>query len=815
MLIKEIRQAIRLLANNPGFTAVAALSLALGIGANSAIFSLADAILLRPIPVPQPSRVLDLSTATPSEPIAGMSFLEYRDVREKNQSMAGLIACQFTTVGFATSAKALPQMRMGQMVSDNFFRVLDVQPSLGRAFLPDEGKVPGRDAITILSHHFWETEFGSDPAVIGRKVRMNGVDFTVVGVASKDFTGIDQWVRPYFYVPISMAPRIMLASSGNVLEDRGNRMFSIKGRLNPGVSRASAQAELNLIAKNLENAYPETNKNRSMLLRTEFEDRVNQDPYDSGLVLLLMALVGLVLIIACANVANLLLARSQARSREIAIRLAIGAGRIRLLRQLLIESVILALIGCALGLGIGYVGILFLQKLKVPTDLPVAISVQMDLRVLLFSLFAALLSALVFGLAPAWQALKTDLIPALRSAGLTASARRRTIGRNALVVSQVALSLVLLVAAGMLLEGFRKVLVIHPGFRIDHVMTMDFDTSLVPASEATKNFYRNLMDRTRALPGVKAATLSAVIPLAPQQSGQTVIPEGFQFPKGQESAQHLGNVVDERYFEVMQTPIVRGRAFTSGDKADSTRVAIVNEEFAKKYWPNQDALGKKIRFDSPTGPVAQVVGVAKTAKYIFIGEQPMPFLYVPLTQRPQTRMSLLVETYGDPAAMTAPMREVVRSLNPDQPIYNARTLATFYEQRATEVFRMILQTVSAMGLLGLVLAVVGLYGLIAYSVSRRTQEIGIRMALGAQRSNVAGLVLRQGFVLAMIGVAIGFAASIAVRGILMQGLIGLGTLSPMVLAIVPIGLLAVTMAACYLPAYRASRIDPIRALRWE
>ena len=814
MLFKEIRQAIRLLLNNPGFTAIAARSLALGIGANSAIFSLADAILLRPLPIPQPSHVLNLRTATPSTPLDGVSFPEYRDIRDKNQSLAGLVAFQFTTVGFAATPKALPQMRMGQMVSDNFFKVLDVQPALGRAFLADEGKVPGRDAIAILSYHFWETEFGRDPSAIGRTVRMNGINFTIVGVMPPDFTGIDQWIRPYFYVPLSMAPRL-IASNPNVLEQRDNRMFNAKGRLKPGVSREAAQAELTGIGKNLEKAYPETNRNRSVLLRTEFEDRVQQDPPDSYLVMMLMALVGLVLIIACANVANLLLARSQARSREIAIRLAIGAGRVRLLRQLLIESLVLAMSGCVLGLGFAFAGIRFLQTLKVPTDIPVVIAPQLDQRVLLYSLIAAVLSALVFGIAPAWQALKTDLVPALRSAGLTASARRRTIGRNALVVSQVALSLVLLVATGMLLDGFRKVLVMNPGFRIDHIMTMDFDTSLVPASEATHEFYRNLIDRARALPGVKSATLSLVVPLAPNQSNQTVIPEGFQFPKGQESAQVLQNAIDERYFDVMQTPILRGRAFTANDKADSTRVAIVNEEFAKKYWPNQDAVGKKIRLEDAKGPQFQIVGVAKTAKYIFVAEPPQPFVYFAFTQHPQTSMSILVETYGDPAAMTAPIRDVVRSLNPDQPIYNARTLANFYDQRAVAVFLMILQLVAAMGTLGLALAVVGLYGLIAYSVSRRTQEIGIRMALGAQRSDVAALILRQGFVLAIIGIAIGFAASIAVRGILAQGLIGLGTLSPAVLAIVPVGLLLVTMAACYLPARRASQIDPLRALRWE
>ena len=434
---------------------------------------------------------------------------------------------------------------------------------------------------------------------------------------------------------------------------------------------------------------------------------------------------------------------------------------------------------------------------------------------LLFSLIAGVLSALVFGIAPAWQALKTDLVPALRSAGLTASARRRTIGRNALVISQVALSVVLLVAAGMIFDGFRKILIMNPGFRIDHILTMDFDTSLVPASGATHDFYRNLIDRARALPGVKSATLALVVPLAPAQSGQTVIPEGYQFPKGQETTQVFQNSIDERYFDVMQTPLVRGRAFAASDKADSTQVAIVNEEFAKTYWPKQDAIGKKIRLNDVNGPVFQVVGVAKTAKYLFIAEPPQQFVYFPFTQRPQTRMSILLETYGDPAAMTAPLREVVRSLNPDQPIYNTHTLANFYEQRGTGIFLMILQLVATMGLLGLTLAVVGLYGLIAYSVSRRTQEIGIRMALGAQRSDVAALVLRQGFVLAIMGIAIGFAASIAVRGILAQGLIGLGTLSPAVLAIVPVGLLLVTMAACYLPARRAAQIDPLRALRWE
>ena len=816
MLLKEVRQAIRLLAKNPGFTAIAALSLALGIGANSAIFSLADALLLRPLPVYEPSRMLSLTTETPSAPMDGISYPDYRDLREKNQSFAGVVAYQFTTAGFTDSPKALPQMRMGQTVSDNFFDVLDVQPALGRRFLRDEGKVDGRDAIMILSYDFWQTQYSGNPSIIGQHARLNGVDFTIVGVASKDFTGIDQYLRPAFYVPISMASRLNPSSGTSLMEDRSARAFSARARLKPGVPREAAQAEMTTLAKNLASAYPATNRDRTIVLRTELQSRMQSDPYDAALVLMLMALVGLVLIIACANVANLLLARSRARSREIAIRLAIGAGRLRLLRQLLIESLVLAFVGCILGLGLAYGGIRFLQTIKIPTDIPVVIDPRLDSRVLLFSLGAAFLSALVFGIAPAWQALKTDLIPALRSAGLTAVARRRTIGRNALVVGQVALSLILLVAAAMLLEGFRKTLALNPGFRTDHIMTMQFDTSFVRATpEQSREFYRNLIDRARALPGVRSATLASVIPLSPAQSGLALVPEGYQMPKGQETVSSLSNSVDERYFDVMHMAIVHGRAFTGNDKAGSPRVVIVNEAFADRYWPNQNALGKRVRLDNPSGPEAEVVGVAKTARYIFVAESPMPFVYVPFAQNPKSSMAIQVETYGDPAAIAAPLRELVRSLNPDQPIFNARTFASFYQQRAISIVLLIFELVGGMGLLGLTLALVGLYGLIAYSVSRRTQEIGIRMALGAQRLDVVRMVLRQGFLLAIIGIAIGSAASVGVRGILAKGLMGLGTLNPIVLVIVPAMLLLVTMAACYIPALRASRVDPIRALRYE
>jgi predicted permease len=707
-------------------------------------------------------------------------------------------------------------MRLGFLVSDNFFRVIGVQPGLGRAFLPGEGKVAGRDAVVVLGHDMWEKQFNSDRGIVGRTIRLNGIDFSVIGVAPESFTGMDVLIRPAFFVPLAMSQRLSAASK-DPLEDRTNRPLTLKGRLKTGVSREQAQAELIGIAKNLEKSYPESNRNRSAVVRTELQARIKSDPYDAALGGILSALAGLVVLIACANVANLMLARARSRSREIAIRLAIGAGRMRLVRQLLLESLLLALIGGVLGIGFGYLGIRFLRTIPIPGDLPVVLSVQLDQRMLWFTLFVAVGSALAFGIAPALQAAKTDVVPALKSAGLTSSARRRTLGRNILVVGQVALSVVLLVAAGMLIDGFQKALVLNPGFRTDHVMMMEFNTAFVRYNaEQSREFYRNLTDRARALPGVRSAALAESVPMSPGgQSQETVIPEGYQLPKGQESVTVFGESADEHFFDTMQIPVLRGRAITAADKADSRRVAIVNQAFAEKYWPRQEAIGKRLRLNNGRGPVAEVVGVAKTGRYLFISEPPMPYVYLPYAQEPVTNMTIFVESMGDPAELAAPMREIVRSLDANLPIYNSRTLSSFYQQRAIGVLRVILHTVLAMGVLGLVLALVGLYGLIAYSVSRRTQEIGIRMAIGGRKQDILRLVLRQGFVLSMIGIAIGFVASLGVRPILQLGLVGLGKPNPAVLVIVPVALLVVTMAACYMPARRASQIDPIRALRYE
>jgi len=396
------------------------------------------------------------------------------------------------------------------------------------------------------------------------------------------------------------------------------------------------------------------------------------------------------------------------------------------------------------------------------------------------------------------------------------SGRKRTLGRNSLVIVQIALSMVLLVASGMLLDGFRKTLVASPGFRTDHLLITEFDTSLVRYTpEKTVTFYHDLKDRARALPAVRSAALTTTVPFGNNQPSREVIPDGYQAPKGQESVSLLFDVVDEHYFGTMKIPIVSGRAFSSDDKADSTPVAIVNQEFAARFWPGQDPLGKRIRLDNGKGKLVQVVGVARNSKYLFIGEQQYRYFYLPFAQEGGTRMVMLTESSGDPALLAAPLREIVRSMDPNQPMYNVRTFGNFYKMRAIDTPLMITQMVVTMGLIGLLLALIGIYGLVSYSVARRTREIGVRIAIGADRKDVIKMVLRQGFVLACIGIGVGGILSLIVGKALAAGMIGLGKPNPATFIVVPVAVLLVTMAACWAPAWRASRVDPLRALRSE
>jgi putative ABC transport system permease protein len=575
---------------------------------------------------------------------------------------------------------------------------------------------------------------------------------------------------------------------------------------------------LTTIAADLERAYPETNKNRRLAIRTELQARIAQSPPDAMLIAMLSTLALAVLFVACANVAGLLTSRAPVRARELALRLAIGAGRGRLVRQLVTESLLIAIAGGVLGLGVGYAGMMLFRQIELPTDLPVALVFQMDRRALLFSLGVAVASAVLFGLVPALQATRTDLTAVMKANDSVAPGRRRRWGRAVLVGGQVAVSVVLLVVAMFMYRGFRQQLANGPGYRTDHLLMMSFDTSLVRYTDAqSRQFFDQVAERARAVPGVMRVTMTTSVPMSNDSVGfETVVPEGFQFPVGKDNATVLAARVDEYYFDTMGLTILQGRNFRRTDAEEAPRVAIVNQPFAQHYWPNQDPVGKRFRLADSEKTWVQVVGLAKTSKYLFIAEPPTEFVYLPYRQKPAREMIMLAHSAGDASSLAAPLREIVHGLDANLPIFNVRTMESLYRMRAISIFNVLITTVAAMGLMGLSLAVVGLYGLVAYAVSRRTREIGIRMAIGADRPTVLRMVLRQGAVLALAGLAVGLVASVG-AGILLRAAFPSGDNQRDVVALLVVTpiVLAVTFLAAYVPARHASRVNPLQALRYE
>jgi predicted permease len=813
-IFADIRYSVRALRRQPAFVSVAVLSLALAIGANSAIFSFADALLLRPLPVKNPAALFDVSSTTPDNAFEGMSFPDYRDLRDKSRSFAGLAAYRLTTLAVAANPAAPARMCFANLVSDTFFSVAGVTTSAGRAFLPEEA-ASSAQPVAIVSDDFWQQNYAGDRSAIGSSLRLNGIVFTIIGVAPASFTGLDRFVRPSLFVPLGMSQRLD-GEMADPLEDRGRHDLVVKGRLSPGVSQKSARAELTIIGAALEREYVKTNRNRHMSVRTELQRRMQLTPQLLALVKMLMGLVALILIIACSNVANLLLARGRARGREIAIRLSIGAARSRVVRQLMTESLILAMAGGVAGLFVAYGGIRVLETLSVPSDPPFVLGVQLDWRVVQFSLLVALASCIFFGLVPAWQTARTDFVTALKAGGDGASGKRRTFGRDVLVAGQIALAMVVLIAAGMFLAGFRNLLVMAPEFRTDHLISMDTAPAVVHYSpEQTMAFYRRLVDRVRTMAGVAGVAMTESLPLSPSQTAVSVVPEGYQFPKGSEKATEFGAAVDAGYFSTLNVEILRGRAFTNDDRAGSRRVAIVNQQFAKTYWPGQDPIGKRIRLDRADGPAAEVVGVTRTGHYLAVNEAPAPYVYLCYEQNPRERMTLIVQSVGDASALAKPLREAVRSIDGNVPVFNLRPVATLYESRVTDTWLQFFQMVGTMGFISLALATTGLYGIVAYTVSRRVKEYGIRVAIGASRRDVVWLVESRGLILTGVGIAIGGVLTAAAAPMLAAGFPGLGVSSPAVYALIPVVLLIVSAVASYVPARRAAGMDPLRALRNE
>jgi len=601
-------------------------------------------------------------------------------------------------------------------------------------------------------------------------------------------------------------------TAADISEDqRGSHSYTVIGRLKPGVTLLQATAEMKMLGEQI-------GADHRNVYRTGFSASVRplRDELVGGVgpaLFVLLAGVAVVLVIACANVANLLLGRARVRSAEIGIRLALGVSRARLFRQLFTESALLAAGGCALGLLLAKTQ---MAPIQIPTDLPVVVVPQIDRRLLLFTFAITAASTLLFGVAPAWQSLRTDLVAAVKRA-LPAPTRLRMPGRSALVVAQIALCFTLFIAAGIVLDGFRRSLTLNPGFRTDHLLAMTVDTSLVGRSDdASSRFFKDLVQHARGVPGVVSAALTGAVPLDQTGEGENLVPEGFALPAGQEAVATNTSTITEDYFETVGTRLLRGRSFSALDGAQTQPVAIVNERFADAYWPGQDPLGKRIRIAGDATPWMTVVGVAATGTYLFLAEPPRPFVYLPLAQHARARMSLVVQSAAaDPTPLIAPLRALVRDLDPKQPLYNVRSMAIFYEQRALSIVRGLVETVGMLAGIGAVLALIGLYGLVSYSVACRTREIGIRMAIGASRTDVLRMMLRQGLLLSGAGLACGGVASVLVARALRSGLSALGSAHWPLIVLAPTALVLMTLMATYIPARRASRVDPLMAVRNE
>jgi predicted permease len=816
--VDDARYAIRSLRRAPGLTAFVVVTIALGIGMTAMPFSMIDALIFRPYPVPRPGNVVTLVSTSRDSSFDNFSYREYLDIREHTKSYDGVIAsAPLGSVGFSADPGATPLVRGGMLVSGNYFHVLGVEPRIGRGFREDEDRVAGRDAVVVLASDFWKREFAGNPSVVGRVVRLNGTAFTVIGVAPETFSGMLVFARPDFYMPLAMASVFSTNPLKNFFIDRDDRELTLRARLKPGTPLRQARNELAVLAKGFEREYPKLNRDRGAAVRTQFEMRTRDDDvnWKFGVIFTILALT--VLLVACTNAAGLLLSRARTRTREIAVRLALGAGRFRLIRLLLTESLVLALLGGLGGVAIAYGGIEFMASLTLPTELPVKIPFRMDTRVLLVSLALSVLSAVSCGLAPALQSTRADLVKGLKAADVDEPGRKRFWGRNALVVAQVAMSLMLLAASFLMFRGFHNSLRDGIGFTKDRVLIARFDPRLMQYNAAqTRQFYKLLAGRAREALGVERAALTQTPPLSLDAFGRIAfVPDGFQMPRDRENFTSSMDTIDEGFFETLGIPILRGRGFRASDAEEAPRVAVVNAQFAKRYWPGADAVGKRIRLDNFAGTPVEIVGVAQTIMYRDSFDKQMDFVYLPLAQHPVARMVLLLRTSGDPLQMVRPLKAIVRTLDPNMPMLETRTYEDLYRYAAVDGPGAAVDLVGVLGAVGLILAIAGLYGLVAYNVSRRTREIGIRIAIGAGPRDVLRLMMGKGLVLVAMGTAIGLAMGFALERLMNSMLFNAGGIDLTVYLIVVPAMVLATMLAAYVPARRATRIAPTTALRCE
>lgn len=818
MIWRDLSYAARTLIRSPGFLVVTFIAIALGIGVNTTILGIVNALLLRPLAIGHSDRVVQVFTT--DSHFSGRnqnSYLNFLDYRKQNTVFTGMAGYSFAVAGMTRGGET--SNVLGQMVSGNYFELLELAPFLGRAFLPEEDSAPSAHPVVILSYKFWK-KLGGDTSIVGNTIVLNGHAFTVIGVGPPGYTGIDTGVAPEFWVPLAMHSWIR-PSGDEWFENRRALFLSIAARLKPGISISTAQAQMKTIAHQLEQAYPEVNRERSVVMvsaetaKSQAFGGPGNENTTKNISLLLLAAAGSILLIACANVANLLLARATTRQREMAIRVALGAGRGRVIRQLLTESVLLAFIGGIGGILLAYwLGDVLIGLLPA-TPVPLSLDPKPDLRVVLSALLLTVFSGIIFGLAPALQTTRGDLTQGLRERAVAESGFQRWNLRNLLVIAQIAVSLLLLIGSALFLKSFHRAQQIDPGFRTQNLAIVSIDPALAGYDQKRGGqIARFIVEQVRRDPQVRSADLGQFVPLGFGGEGRTIVAEGRD--ENAQSNRKMANIsaVTSGYFETMGIPILQGRNFTEHDAGENAaKVAVISETMAKTFWPGEDAVGRRFRYYN-RDEAFEVIGIARDVKAATLGETPVPMLYTPFREIPDGGITIFVHTAGVPGSMLPELHRVVRDIDNHISITYEKTVA---QHLAFALWPSWMGAIllGSLGILALVLASVGVYGVMAYSVTQRTRELGIRMALGAQGSQVLQLVLRQGMLLAAIGLVIGLIAAFGSTRLASTLLYGVNPSDPLIFTGVTVLLAAAAFAACYFPARRALKIDPVVALRFE
>lgn len=812
--MNDLRFALRQMARNPGFTLVVVVSLALGIGVNTLVFSLVNAVLLQPVPIQEPERIVNVFTSREGLPYGRSSYADFEDLRDRAGVFSGVLARCYWPISVAQGTTK-PEVVLGELVSGNYFDVLGVNPELGRSFSDTEAKVEGADPLVVVSHRFWKRRWQADPEVLGKTVLLNTRTFTVIGVAPEGFTGLMTGMPVDVWLPITMKKGF---HPGDIpLESRGSGWLDIVARLRDDVPTSQAQAAVNNIAAHLAREYPDDNRDTRFTLVDGRSTRFPVQEMAQGVqvfLAILFVVVALILLLTCSNVANLLLGRAAAREQEMAMRRALGASRGRVLRQLLTESVLLAACGGAAGVLVTSWGLQLLRLLRPPAIfIPVSLSIPLDARVVGYTAGLSVLVGVVIGLVPAWRSSHWRLRGVVRSGQSDGGSGRRHAARfqRGLVALQLALSFVLLMAAGLCLKSLQGVLRMDPGFDYRHGITATLNLSYGNYDEAAgRAFFAKALEQVRQLPGVAEASLAVLPPLTFGKTQAKVEVAGYQ-PQAGEPLLLEHNIVASDYFATLGIPLLQGRPIDERDQKETELVVVINETMARKFWGAESPLDHTVTVN---GNAARIVGVARDGKYFQLAEVPQPYFYLPLCQAHVPFASLLVRTSGDPAALIPRVVRELERLDPNLPITDAKTLR---QQLDVQYYptRLAALSVGAFGLLALALATAGVYGVMAYAVRQRTRELGVRAALGASRRQILGLVLRQGLRTTLVGLGIGLLGALGAARLLAANLHAVKPIEPFVFLGVACVLGTAALLACYLPARHATRVDPIAALRYE